>query len=411
MSRTARVWVASELFHPERTSTGEVMTAIALGIAEQLDVGVVCAQPTYSARGTRAERRELLDGRVEIFRVRSTTFGKGHLAGRLVDLGSISIATFLSLLFRLRRDDVVLVVTNPPALPYLALVAAKLRNAKLALVVHDLFPEVLDVGRKPSRLRSLVVRVLDRLSVSLYQGVDSIVVIGSDQADRIEAKVGGQVASKICCIPIAHDAGFDGARLRDGSEHFRSAVAVPESSVVFQFAGNMGPLQGGEFLVQAVSQARDANAHFDFVGAGRNRHVFERSAESMNVTFSDWVPRDRTPDLHAGCDVIVISLVRGMGGISVPSRIGNALASGRPILGIVDEGSELDRIISRHGVGWSVRPGDFDGFWSAVSEALDKGERDRRSAACLRLARDRYAPERSVTEYDALVRDLTRESP
>jgi hypothetical protein len=60
MKTDGSVWVVSELFHPERTSTGHFLSCIATGLASSFPVRVLCAQPTYSARGRRARRRERL---------------------------------------------------------------------------------------------------------------------------------------------------------------------------------------------------------------------------------------------------------------------------------------------------------------------------------------------------------------
>ena len=56
------VWVITELYSPELTSTGYFLTGIAEGLADAYDVSVLCGQPSYWARGVRAPRRELLNG-------------------------------------------------------------------------------------------------------------------------------------------------------------------------------------------------------------------------------------------------------------------------------------------------------------------------------------------------------------
>jgi len=38
-----RLWVLSELYHPEETSTGYVVTKIAEGLAADFDVRVLCS--------------------------------------------------------------------------------------------------------------------------------------------------------------------------------------------------------------------------------------------------------------------------------------------------------------------------------------------------------------------------------
>src|SRR5688572_19807882 len=67
-----RLWVVSELYYPEETSTGYYLTRIAEGLVDDFDVRVLCGQPTYSARGTIAPSHEVHKG-VEIFRVTGTT--------------------------------------------------------------------------------------------------------------------------------------------------------------------------------------------------------------------------------------------------------------------------------------------------------------------------------------------------
>jgi hypothetical protein len=54
-----RAWIVSELYYPEETSTGHFMTRLAEGIAGcRRPVGVLCSQPTYSARGAQAPWRK-----------------------------------------------------------------------------------------------------------------------------------------------------------------------------------------------------------------------------------------------------------------------------------------------------------------------------------------------------------------
>ena len=57
-----RLWVISEPYYPEETSTGYYLTRIAEGLAGDFDVKVLCGQPNYSARGTVAPKREVHKG-------------------------------------------------------------------------------------------------------------------------------------------------------------------------------------------------------------------------------------------------------------------------------------------------------------------------------------------------------------
>ncbi len=114
-----RLWVVTELYYPEETSTGYYMTRIAEGLAEDADVKALCGQPNYSSRGTRAAKREIRNG-VEIFRVAGTTLDKNVILFRLINMITLSISTFARAVVSFRARDSVLVVTTPPSLPFAA---------------------------------------------------------------------------------------------------------------------------------------------------------------------------------------------------------------------------------------------------------------------------------------------------
>ena len=85
-----RLWVVSELYYPEETSTGYYMTRIAEGLADDFDVKALCGQPNYSARGTRAARHEFHNG-VEIFRAAGTTLDKNVIIFRLLNMITLGV--------------------------------------------------------------------------------------------------------------------------------------------------------------------------------------------------------------------------------------------------------------------------------------------------------------------------------
>jgi hypothetical protein len=111
-----RVWVVSELYSPELTSTGYFLTGIAEELAQVYDVHVLCGQPSYWARGVKASRREMRNG-VDVQRCWATTFDKNKLLFRIINLITISFSVFFAAFFRFRQGDIIIAVTNPPLLP------------------------------------------------------------------------------------------------------------------------------------------------------------------------------------------------------------------------------------------------------------------------------------------------------
>src|SRR5438552_10172193 len=128
------LWVVTELYYPEETSTGYYLTRIAEGLSDVFDVRVLCGQPNYSSRGSRAPKHEIRKN-VEIFRGAGTTLNKNVILFRLINIATLSATTFLRSLFRFRAGARVLVVTTPPSLPFIAAGAALFRGVSYTLLI------------------------------------------------------------------------------------------------------------------------------------------------------------------------------------------------------------------------------------------------------------------------------------
>jgi len=113
VNKDPSIWIVSELYYPETTSTGYFMTLAAEALAKGFEVSVLCGQPSYSKRGLQAPTHELHNG-VTIWRCRATTFDKHSLMLRAVNQLTISLSILWQAIIRIRRGDIVLVVTNPP---------------------------------------------------------------------------------------------------------------------------------------------------------------------------------------------------------------------------------------------------------------------------------------------------------
>ena len=71
----------------------------------------------------------------------------------------------------------------------------------------------------------------------------------------------------------------------------------------------------------------------------------------------------------------IISFSSGMAGISVPSRMYNVLAAGKPLLAVCDNESELAAVVREEEIGWVIPPGRADLIVSALRESKANPER------------------------------------
>ncbi len=401
-----RVYVVSELYYPEETSTGYFLTRIAEGLAQEHPVNVLCSQPTYSARGIRSPDREHRNG-VDIQRCRGTTLNKDRLTPRLVNVVTISLSIFLHALSRFRPHDVVLVVTNPPALPFLVSLACWLRRATCLLLIHDVYPEVLvATGMLPSH--SLGVRLISWFTTRLYRRVDRIIVLGRDMRDLVARKLGLD-PEKIVIIPNWAD--VDEIRLAPNAQTRLSQALHLSEKFVLQYSGNMGRTHDLEILIECARKLHDRpDIHFLIIGWGAKRRWLEETVsvhQMSNVTLLANRPRDELADSLNACDVGMISFVHGMAGISVPSRMYNIMAAGKPIIAVADEDAELALVVKEEQIGWVVPPGDVDQLVAAILEAhgnparlTEMGQRARQ------VAETKYSFERVIESYRSLIQGL-----
>lgn len=398
-----RLWVVTELYYPEETSTGYYLTRIAEGLADDLNVKALCGQPNYSSRGTRAPKHETRRG-VEIFRVGGTTLNKNVIIFRLVNMITLSLLTFFKALFRFRAGDGVLVVTNPPSLPFVAAVAALLRGAHYTLLIHDNYPEILFAVGK-SHEKSLLASVLNFCNRWLYKHSTRIIAVGRDMKVLLEVKTAG-LDTAIEVIP--NWAELETVRPEPRSENKLLAELGLGEKFVFLYAGNMGHPNDLETIVDAAKRLEDSpSIHFVFLGTGVKEPWLRREisdAGLTNITVLSPKPRAEQVVFLNACDVALVSLVKKMRGVSMPSRTYNILAAGKPMLALTEPDSELAMVIEEEQAGWHVEPGNVGEFLAMIKRIYEGraklsefGARSRASAL------KKYSLDAAIARYRSVL--------
>jgi colanic acid biosynthesis glycosyl transferase WcaI len=402
-SQGNRLWVVSELYYPEETSTGYYLTRIAEGLAHDFDVKVLCGQPTYSARGVVAPKREIHKN-VEILRAAGTTFDKNVIAFKLVNMITLGVSVFFKALWNFRRGDRVLVVTNPPSMPFVVGVAALAKGASYTLLIHDNYPEILVAAgkSKPDSILSTSISFFNRW---LYKFAAKIIVVGRDMHELLTKKTSGL---DVPIVTIPNWAELEAVSPAPRAENQLLKELNIADKLVFLYAGNLGYPNDLESIIEAASRLRErGDLHFVFLGAGVKRRRLLTSVAELgleNVTVLDPRPRSEQTIFLNACDVALVSLVRRMVGVSVPSRTYNILAVGKPILALTEEGSEVARVIQEEAIGWTVPPGDPDLLTETILKILDeRGQLESMGESARRVAVTKYSLEVALEKYREVI--------
>jgi len=393
----AKLWVVSEVFYPEETSTGYYLTEIAEGLSTDFDVKVLCGQPNYSIRGTRAPKKESHEG-VEIFRAAGTTLNKNVIIFRLINMLTLGVSMFFHGLKRFRRGDNVLVVTTPPSMPFIVALTSLLKGATYNLLIHDLYPQVL-VAVGKARSDSSVVKVIEFFNRWLYKHAKAIIVVGRDMKQLVQAKSSG-FDVPISVIPNWAELEDVQPQSRDNNQLIRELGL--QNKIVILHAGNIGYPTDVETIIKSLSDLDDS-FHFVFIGAGVKRRLIEAAISEKtlrNLTLLDSRPREEQTAFLNACDIGLVSLVEGMYGSAMPSKTYNLMAAGKPVLAITDAGSELAQVIEEEGIGWHVRPGDVEGFVNKLKEiSLERSKFQEMGQRARRAAETTYSISDALEKY------------
>ena len=350
----SRSIIVSELYYPEQNATGHILTGIAEGLAEKDSVNVLCAQPSYNQRGIEAPKWEEHNC-VDIRRCWSTTCDPRKIWGRLLNFATTSLSIGWRAFFSIKQDDKVLVVTNPPLLPFLIRWVCWLKGAKFVLLVHDVYPDVfVPLGLMQSS--HPFYRMLSQANGKLYASADRVVVLGRDMARLVEGKSMGLAQ----VIVISNWGDTDEIIPMSKAENALLQKLNLTDKFVVHYSGNHGRTHDLLSIIEAAKLLEEErDVHFLFIGEGSGKaEVVARAGklELENVTFCTFVDRAELNSSLNAADVSVLAFKKGMAGISVPSRLYNLMAAGKPILGVVDNNSEVADVIREAKLGVAVSP-------------------------------------------------------
>jgi glycosyltransferase involved in cell wall biosynthesis len=399
-TKKKRLWVVTELYYPEETSTGYYLTRIAEGLADDFEVRVLCGQPNYSARGIKAPSRERHKN-VEIYRAFGTTLDKNVIIFRLINMISLSLSIFFKTIFYFKKGDKILVVTNPPSMPFITAFASLVKGSSYVLLIHDNYPEILIAAQK-TREDSLFVKTHNFFNRWLYKYASKIIAVGRDMCELLEAKTEG-LDVPVETIPNWAELERVEPAPREENRLLKE-LGIGREKLVFLYAGNMGYPNDIESIAEAAEKLKDDERFcFIFLGAGVKRRWLETiiaSKNLKNVILLDPRPRSEQKIFLNACDVGIVTLVKKMRGVSMPSRTYNILAAGKPILALTEKKSEIERVVEEEKVGWTVPPGEPDELLRKIYEIHRQrelfGEMGKRAR---RAALEKYSLDKAIGDY------------
>ena len=172
------------------------------------------------------------------------------------------------------------------------------------------------------------------------------------------------------------------------------------------FAGNLGEAQDLPAVLDAAERLRErSDIHWLLVGDGRAaamvREQIQRRGLTQTVFMLGRHPLERMPDFFKGADALLVSLKpEPIFALTVPGKVQSYLASGRPVIAMLDgEGAE---VIGRSGAGLTCPAGRPDLLAERVLQlaALDKAQRDAMGQRGQAFARNEFGRQGLMDQFE-----------
>jgi colanic acid biosynthesis glycosyl transferase WcaI len=369
-----KILLLNQCFYPDVVSTAQHLTDLATALAARgHEVTVIASDRGYDDPTRRFKRRERWND-IDIIRIPSLSLGKNGRWRRAFNFGSFLLVCSLRLLAS-RRFDVVVALTSPPLISFLAALFVKLKGGNLCFWVMDLNPdEAIAAGWLNEK--SLLTRGFQRMLNYSFHVATRTVVLDRFMKERVMAK--GFNPERVAIVPPwSHDDDVQYSAM--GREDFRRKHGLSDKFVVM-YSGNHSPCHPLDTLVDAARVLKECSEIvFCFIGGGSEQVKVRKLAAQQgltNVKCLPYQPLDELSSSLSAADLHVVVMGDEFVGIVHPCKVYNIMFVGAPTLYVGPTPSHVTDIASQQqGRFFIAAHGDVDGVTTAIRAAMQLHER------------------------------------
>ncbi|MDP6460789.1 MAG: glycosyltransferase family 4 protein [Gemmatimonadota bacterium] len=389
------ILLVNQHYPPESGATGVLAEALAAELVARGHSVTVVAGHSGGVPGSVD-----CDG-VRVLRHRVPERGAGGIR-RLAHYAAF--AARLAILRNPGRVDVVLAFSSTPVLGGIgAVLLARRLGAPLVYGVQDLHPEgALAMGVLRDGAATAMATRLDGIA---WRAAARIVLVG--ECLRVGAAPRG-IARR---APVVIPNWADTTRVvpADPGPH-RRRLGIDSEAFLVGYSGNVGRAQDFDTILAAARilgrEGGPRSIRFLITGDGVRAEEIRREADALpNVMIIPPVSGTQLCESLAAVSLSLVPLRAGLGSCCVPSKVYSALASGRPVAGILEGGNDAARMIHEADCGFCVPPGDSISLAARIRELATQPDRaDEMGRNARSYAEANGGLDRAACRYEAVLR-------
>lgn len=379
-----KLLIYAHYFYPDVASTGQILTELTEGMRDTFDITVICVVPSYS--GTVEEKYKTKRMYIEeykgmkVIRVRVPEFQKSNKISRIKNL----VAYFLNALlatFKIEKQDYIFTISQPPILGGVLGVLGKwIKGGRLIYNIQDFNPEqTMAVGYSKNKLLLNAVMAVDKFSCKVS---DKVIVVGRDMQETLKNRFNNKKVPQNIFI----NNWINEKDIYPLEQNHPKIISFKEKynlndKFIIMYSGNIGLYYDLENIIKVIGKFKDReDVVFAFVGDGTVKDKVEAYVNENNLNNVTFIPYQDKADLIYSLNAADIHWVvnaKGIKGVSVPSKLYGVMAAGKPVLGVLDEGSEARLIVEECNCGVCIEPGNYKEISNNIEYILNNKEEIR----------------------------------
>jgi glycosyltransferase involved in cell wall biosynthesis len=352
------ILIASCVFPPEPVVSATISFDLANYLANENEVTVISPKPT---RPLGYNFDDVLGGENRKFKhvvVNSYTNPKSKILLRFYESYSLGKHIVKYIKANKHKIDIVYINSWPLASQYLIIKVCKKLKIETVIHIQDIYPETLT--NKLPVLRSFFHSLLLPIDQYILTNASKIVTISLGMKNYLLNTRNIEEKS----VKVVYN-----------WQNIKKSSVLSEENKLFTFVylGSLSPSAQIESIIEAFGELEVLNARLIIAGSGSDEEKLKTiSANYLNAKIEFIpAPSDQVVSIQSKADVLVLSLREGVGKIALPSKLVSYMFSKKPILAIVEQDCDIEKIIIDAECGWVVKQNAKEEVKSKMLELID----------------------------------------
>jgi len=350
----ATKYFVTRYFYPDESSGNSLLLSLVDKLSSNgfEDINVLTSN-RISKSNTKLKKTAVKNN-IKIRRLRALNPLIDKLYVRVFDYGIFLINTFFFTLFRIKKDSVMITMSDPPMLSSVLGLACYLRGIKQIQWLQDVYPEITrSVGINLPLFKSL--KLLRNWSMK--KAIANVVISNEMKKHFISEGINEE---KITVIPNWTDEEeIYPIDIEKNKQYYNFAS---KDKFIIGYSGNFGVLHDFRILLESIKKVRSDNKiEFLFIGSGKRKIEIENFCIENKLENIQIFPFQKREILNQTLnipDVHVVTLLENVSPFAYPSKIYGAMAAGKPIIFIGEKNCELFNFVESNAIGFSVENHD-----------------------------------------------------